>query len=116
MKNIEKIIELFGTIASPGWAEGRVHIYGDMTDFKKGSVLISQYASTDVAEYIADSAGIISENGGTLCHLAIVARELGIPCLVGVKGVTSFFKMGDNLRLEAGEEFNGIGRVYKVPD
>jgi len=50
----------------------------------------------------ANAAGVIAERGSLLSHSAIVAREMGVPCVVSLKGVTQWLKTGDTVRLDGG--------------
>lgn len=49
------------------------------------------------------AGGLVTELGGLLSHGAVVAREFGLPCVVGVKGATMAFKSGDLVRLDGAE-------------
>jgi len=44
---------------------------------------------------------IVTDEGGLSCHAAIVARELGVPCIVGTKIATKVFKDGDLVEVDA---------------
>lgn len=57
----------------------------------KGSVLILTYSDTYYLPAMRKASAIISTNGSVLSHAAIVARELGIPCIVGVKNAHKLF-------------------------
>ena len=46
------------------------------------------------------AAGIITDEGGTLCHAAIVARELGIPCVVGTRKATKVLADNDLVEMD----------------
>jgi rifampicin phosphotransferase len=52
---------------------------------------------------------VIAERGSLLSHSAIVAREMGVPCVVAVKGVTRWLSTGDTVRLDG-----GAGTVERV--
>lgn len=47
------------------------------------------------------AAAFVTDEGGILCHAAIVARELGKPCIVGTKFATKVFKNGDFVNVDA---------------
>jgi len=49
-------------------------------------------------------SGIVTEIGGLVSHGAVIAREYGIPCLVGVDGATRLFKTGDIVLLDCQNE------------
>ena len=91
-KNIDlsnKII-VKGLPASPGAAYGRVHIIyspENISDFKKGEILVTDMTSPDWGPAMQKAAAIITNSGGLTCHAAIVSREMQIPCLVGTKSL-----------------------------
>lgn len=49
--------------------------------------------------------GIITDEGGATCHAAIISRELNLPCLVGTKIATRFFKTGEFIEIDANNKF-----------
>ncbi|EKD42921.1 MAG: hypothetical protein ACD_72C00532G0001 [uncultured bacterium] len=55
----------------------------------------------DYVPLMKKAAGIITAQGSILSHAAIVARELGKPCLVGVKNILTEIKDGQNITLDA---------------
>jgi pyruvate,water dikinase len=56
------------------------------------------------------ASAIITEDGGMTCHAAIVARELGRPCITGIKIATKVLKDGDLVEIDAD---NGIVKIIK---
>jgi phosphohistidine swiveling domain-containing protein len=103
---------LSGQVASKGEVNGRAFVVesslSDMSDFKKGDILVAPATSADFVPYMRKASAIITEMGGLTSHAAIVSRELGIPCIVGVKGVTSSINTGDNLII------NELGRILRL--
>lgn len=65
-----------------------------------GYVLVAPDVMPDWLNLIRQSAGIISERGGMTCHAAVVARELGIPAVVGVPAITHQIRTGDVLVID----------------
>ena len=59
-----------------------------------GAVLVVRYLEPTLAPLLPGLAGVVSENGSPLSHLAILAREMGVPVVVGVKGATERFPPG----------------------
>ena len=57
------------------------------------------------------AAGIVVERGSELSHVAIVAREMAIPCVVAVSGVTHWLKDGDEIELDGA---SGVVRKLSV--
>ncbi len=98
------IIEAVGTVASPGKVRGvaRVILGSDQFgQFQKGDILITNQTTPDFVPLMKQAAAIIAEQGGITSHAAIVSRELGIPCLVGVKKAMSIFAGGGMVEVDA---------------
>lgn len=66
--------------------------------------------STDIgwSPYFPLLGGVVTELGGLISHGAVVAREYGLPCVVGAEGATTAFKSGDVVVLDG-----GLGTVSK---
>ncbi len=74
-----------------------------------GLILYTKILSPDLTEYFHTIKGIISEDGGLLSHLAIMAREGGLPVITGVDLVKEQIKFGDTI------EINGsTGKIQKI--
>ena len=86
-----------GLAASPGTASGRVrHVADEMNleVIKKGDIMVTKMTTPDMVPAMTRAAAIVTEEGGMTCHAAIVARELGIPCVVGASESTTILKEG----------------------
>ncbi|MDD1756302.1 MAG: phosphoenolpyruvate synthase [Methanomassiliicoccales archaeon] len=95
-KEAGKIL-LKGLAASPGMASGPVRLYKEEESLdvvKKGDILVTIMTSPDMVPAMTRAAAIITDEGGMTCHAAIVARELGTPCIVGSKEATKLLKDG----------------------
>ena len=70
-----------------------------------GKILVANYFEPAWINLFSKASGIISERGGLLSHTAILCREMGIPAVVGVKGILSAIQQGDIVQLngETGE-------------
>jgi pyruvate,water dikinase len=91
-------VGLEGTTACVGTAEGRVkHVtnVGDMHDFVEGDILVTPMTTPDVMLAIERAAAIVTDEGGLLCHAAIISRELNKPCVIGVGIATTALADGD---------------------
>ncbi len=78
---------LEGIGASPGRAQGRVRWVlcpDDLETFQIGEILLAKMTSPDWGAVFQKAAAVVTEQGGMLCHAAIVAREAEIPAVVGV--------------------------------
>lgn len=103
-KKIEKVDELTGQTASPGKAKGMVKIIetiDDMPKVKPGDIMLSETTYPALVPAMKKAAAIVTNVGGLICHAAIVARELKIPCVVGTKIATKVLKDGDMVEVDA---------------
>jgi len=83
---------LTGQPASPGVGMGGVRVVHDPRDIDivlQGDVLVAEMTTPDFVPAMKRASAIITERGGRTCHAAIVSRELGIPCVVGVANATT---------------------------
>ncbi len=79
--------------------------------FQPGEVLVAESTSPDWEPVMKTASGIVTERGGRTCHAAIVARELGVPAVVGAAGAKSALKTGTSVTVSCAE--GDIGRVYE---
>jgi len=97
-----KIIRGIGT--SPGRATGRARIVDDPTKhgIKKGDILVAKNTDPGWTPVLRMVSGIVVEEGGILNHCSIVARELGIPAVVGVRRATSKIRENTLITIDGG--------------
>lgn len=98
----KKIIS--GIVACKGKVRGTVKIIyraEDTRKIHKGDVLVAITTHPDYVPAMQRSIAIITDEGGLTSHAAIVARELNIPCIVGVKTATQMLKDGDLVEVDA---------------
>ena len=84
-----------GTGAGGGRGKGNVTL--DPTSAGAGSVLVVSTLDPDLASVLPGLAGIVAETGSVLSHLAILAREFGVPAVVGYPGATNRFTEGTSI-------------------
>lgn len=109
-KDFTKVKELKGIIASKGKARGKVNVVLNPETtkrFKKGEILVTTMTSPKFTVFLKSTSAIVTDGGGVLCHAAIVAREMKVPCIVGTKIATKVLKDGDLVEVDAN---NGIVR------
>lgn len=86
-----------GLGASMGKVKGRVKVIHNIQELQKiedGDILVAPMTNPDMVLAISKCAGIITDHGGMICHAAIIARELGIPCVVGTQIASQILKDG----------------------
>jgi pyruvate,water dikinase len=92
-----------GLAASPGVVEGlaRVILRPDQLDeIEEGEILVAPSTSPSWTPVFARIVAAVSDIGGVMSHAAIVAREYGLPAVVGAAGATKRIKTGDRLRVD----------------
>ena len=72
-----------------------------MHKMQKGDILISCATSPELMSAISKASAIVTDMGGVTCHAAIVARELGIPCIIGTGIATKAIQDGDFIEVNA---------------
>lgn len=93
---------LRGTGVSPGVVEGRIRVVTDPAadDLEPGDILIAHTTDPSWAALMFLSSALVVEIGGSLSHAAVVARELGVPCVMGLDAATTRLRTGDRCRVD----------------
>jgi pyruvate,water dikinase len=94
-------------------ATGRVRVVNDahqLSSFRPGEVLVADTTTPDWEPVMKTAAAIVTNRGGRTCHAAIVARELGIPAVVGAERATSALSDGQTVTVSCAE--GDTGKVY----
>ena len=95
-------------------ASGPVRIVADLAQlaqFRPGDVLVADTTTPDWEPVMKTAGAVVTNRGGRTCHAAIVARELGIPAVVGAGNATTALKTGDLVTVSCAE--GDTGRVYR---
>ena len=106
------LTEIKGVPASKGLIEGKVTIVKGVKDLlkvKKGDILVAVTTHPDYVPAMQKASAIVTDEGGITSHAAIVARELGVPCIVGTKKASKILKDNDKVEVDA-----NIGFVRKL--
>lgn len=82
----------------------------DLKDFQAGEILVAPSTSPDWEPVMKTAGAIVTDHGGRTCHAAIVARELGVPAVVGTQTATS--KLHDGERITVSCAGGETGAVY----
>lgn len=83
----------------------------DMDRMKPGDVLVAEITDPDWEPVMKRASAIITERGGRTCHAAIIARELGVPAIVGTGDATTVLTDGEEVTVSCAE--GDTGRVYR---
>lgn len=105
--------EVRGTIAYKGVVRGRARVLltsREIGRVEKGDILVCNLTNPDYNPVFERAAGIVTDEGGVLCHSAIMAREFKIPCVIGTKIATKVIHDGDLVEVDAN---NGIVRILE---
>ena len=96
----EKTGEMSGMAVSPGPVTGRVKVLRNPYDksVNKGDVLVAYTTDPGWTPLFVNAAAVVLEVGGVLQHGAVIAREFGKPCVVGIDGLMK--KLYDGQRVE----------------
>jgi pyruvate,water dikinase len=95
-------------------APGRVRLVrstSELSTFSPGEVLVADTTTPDWEPVMKTAAAIVTNRGGRTCHAAIVARELGIPAVVGADGATEVLSNGSTVTVSCAE--GDVGKVYE---
>jgi phosphohistidine swiveling domain-containing protein len=98
----EAITSITGTPASRGVTEARARVVVDLAqaEVKQGEILVARDTDPAWASLIFLSSGLVADIGGVMSHTAVVARELGIPCVVNSKVASVQIQTGDLIRID----------------
>ena len=93
---------LVGQPVAPGVAEGVARVVRDPTRERlaPGEILVAEFTDPGWTPLFINAAGVVLEVGGSLTHGAVVAREYGIPAVVGVREATRRIRTGERLRVD----------------
>jgi pyruvate,water dikinase len=114
------VVERGGEIVAQGRAVGEKIASGkarivarvdQLAQFRPGEVLVADTTTPDWEPVMKTAAGIVTNRGGRTCHAAIVARELGIPAVVGAEGATTAIADAQEVTVCCAE--GDVGKVYR---
>ncbi|MEU4171233.1 rifamycin-inactivating phosphotransferase [Streptomyces sp. NPDC026665] len=92
---------LVGLPVSAGTIEGRARVILDMADadLEPGDILVTPFTDPSWSPLFVAVAGLVTEVGGLMTHGAVIAREYGLPAVVGVEGATRLIPDGRRIRV-----------------
>jgi rifampicin phosphotransferase len=103
---------LAGLPVSAGTVEGRARVILDMAeaDLEAGDILVTAYTDPSWTPLFVAIAGLVTEVGGLMTHGAVIAREYGLPAVVGVENATLLVRDGQRIRVHG-----SVGYVETLP-
>ena len=114
------VLEAGGEIVTEGRSVGEKIACGDarvikdlthLSEFEPGEVLVSDITTPDWEPVMKTAAALVTNRGGRTCHAAIIARELGIPAVVGTGDATTSMPSGETVTVSCAE--GDTGRIYR---
>lgn len=105
---------LAGQAIGEGVAAGSVRVVADpagLASVRPGDVIVAETTSPDWEPVMRKAAAIVTERGGRTCHAAIIARELGIPAIVGAPAARSLLAGEQDVTVSCAE--GRVGAVYR---
>ncbi len=94
---------LRGVVASRGNITGVARVVTSAQDandqLQPGEILVATMTTVDYLPAMKKASAFITDDGGATCHAAIIARELGKPCIVGTKFATRLLKTGQKIEI-----------------
>jgi phosphohistidine swiveling domain-containing protein len=103
-----------GVGAAPGRARGPARVVRrdeDLAALRPGEILVCVMSTTEWVTAIGRVAGIVADQGGMACHAAIVAREIGLPCVTGCRNATVTIETGQMIEIDG-----DLGMVTRPPE
>jgi pyruvate,water dikinase len=110
--------QIKGLPGSAGQAEGRVRIVNSPEEgcqLQPGEILVAVTTNVGWTPIFPRAAAVVTDVGAPLSHAAIVARELGIPAVVGCGNATMLLKTGDHVRVDGGRGIVELVRMSTDP-
>jgi pyruvate,water dikinase len=98
---------LIGLPVSAGTIEGRARVILDMAeaDLEPGDILVTAYTDPSWTPLFVTISGLVTEVGGMMTHGSVIAREYGLPAVVGVVGATRLIRDGQRIRVHGTEGY-----------
>ena len=105
-----------GTGCYPGTVRGIARVVRDPREatLEAGEILVAERTDPGWVMLFPAASGLLVERGSLLSHSAIVARELGLPAVVAIDGLTSWLESGDEVELDG--RTGDVRRIRRVRD
>ncbi|HBR29277.1 MAG TPA: phosphoenolpyruvate synthase, partial [Firmicutes bacterium] len=98
---------LIGLPISSGVIEGRARVILEIeeADLEEGDILVTTFTDPSWTPLFLSIKGLVTEVGGLMTHGAVIAREYGLPAVVGVENATKLIKDGQRIRVHGTEGY-----------
>ncbi|MBC1358399.1 phosphoenolpyruvate synthase [Listeria booriae] len=98
---------IIGLPVSSGTIEGRARVILNMADanLEEGDILITPFTDPSWTPLFVSIKGLVTEVGGLMTHGAVIAREYGVPAVIGVENATTRIQDGDHIRVNGTEGY-----------
>jgi len=98
---------LAGLAVSAGVAEGRARVIRNMeeADLKEGDILVTVFTDPSWTPLLVSIGALVTEVGGLMTHGAVIAREYGLPAVIGVENATRLIRDGQRIRVHGGQGY-----------
>ena len=96
--------DIKGLPVSGGKVSGKAYVVSDDNPADKApkdSIIVIEHAEPGIAELLLHTRAVVTDQGGRLCHMAILARENQFPAIVGTGNATRLLKTGDMVTMDA---------------
>ncbi len=106
-----------GLPASPGVVQGEAFVLkpniksNTNKPHKNGYILVAKYITPDLVDFIFGASALVVDAGGLTCHAAVIARELGIPCVVNTHTVSAELSHGKLIEVDGNK---GLIKLIKA--
>lgn len=105
-------VRVTGTPVCQGVISGRACVlktFDEVVKIQPGDILVTHSTDIGWSPYFPILGGVVTELGGLISHGAVVAREYGLPCIVGATGATDKITFGDQIQMDA-----NVGVIIKL--
>ncbi len=106
-----------GTVANKGRASGQAKIIrtaGELRKVKRGDILVAPMTFPSFIPAMEKAAAFVTDEGGILCHAAIISREMNKPCVINTKNATRIIRDGDFVEVDA--EYGAVKIIKRAQD
>ena len=97
-------MQLKGTVGNKGYVKGVAKVIQTESDLEKirpGDILVIAQGNAAIIKVINKISGIITDHGGLTSHTALLAREHGLPCVIGTQTATIDIKDGQTIEMDS---------------